>query len=269
LMQNLKFRQALSLAINRDLINDVAFLGQGIPRTTTVVRDSSLYQEEIETYFAEYDPEAAKALLDEIGLLKGSDGFYTFADGSPVELIIESTDAVSGASMDSLELVTEDWNAIGLKTVLETMSRDIYWPRATSNEVMIATWETDRGLVPMVDPIYQFPFDERSWMGPSFGTWYKSGGELGEAPPADSALKETMDLYDEYRASVDPDVQLRLAKEIVKKSTEGLFSIGTVGMAPGLVVVKNNFHNVMEKDSSDWIVFTPGTQDPPQYWIEE
>ena len=47
-------------------------------------------------------------------------------------------------------------------------------PRANSNEVMIASWETDRGLVPMVDPIYLFPFDERSWMGPAFGTWYHS-----------------------------------------------------------------------------------------------
>lgn len=267
LMQNLKFRQALSLAIDRDLINEVAFLGQAIPRTITVVRDSPLYQEDIEKYFAQYDPAAAEELLEEIGLVKGDDNFYTFSDGSPVELIIEATDAVSGASMDALELVTEDWNSIGLKTVLETMSRDIYWPRATSNEVMIATWETDRGLVPMVDPIYQFPFDDRSWMGPAFGMWYKSDGELGEEPP--DHLKEVMDLYDEYKTTVDPDAQLEIAKEIVRRSTEGLFTIGTVGMPPGLVVVKDNFHNVMEKHTSDWLVFTPGTQDPPHFWIEQ
>jgi hypothetical protein len=60
-----------------------------------------------------------------------------------------------------------------------------YWPRATPNEVMIATWKTNRGLVPMVDPIYQFPFDDRSWMSPAFGMWYKS--------------------------SVDPDEQLKIA----------------------------------------------------------
>jgi peptide/nickel transport system substrate-binding protein len=267
LMQNLKFHQALSLAIDRDLINEVAFLGQGIPRTISVVRDSPLFQEDIETYYAEYDPDKAQALLEEIGLVKGADGFYTFADGSPVELIIEATDAVAGASMDALELVTEDWNDIGLKTVLETMSRDIYWPRACANEVMIATWETDRGLVPMVDPIYQFPFDDRSWMGPAFGMWYKSGGELGEEPPAH--LKEVMDLYDQYKASVDPDEQLEIAREMVRKATEGLFTIGTVGMAPGLVVVKDNFHNVMEHHTSDWLVFTPGTQDPPQFWMEQ
>jgi len=267
LLQNLKFRQALSLAIDRDLINEVAFLGQGIPRTITVVRDSSLFQSDIEAYYAEYDPEKAKALLEEIGLKKGADGFYTFPDGSPVELVIESGGFTMGASMDAVELVVENWKAIGLKTVLETMSRDIYWPRACGNEVMIATWETDRGLVPMVDPIYQFPFDDRSWMGPAFGMWYKSGGELGEEPPAH--LKEVMNLYDQYKASVDPDEQLKIGKEIVRKSTEGLFAIGTVGMSPGLVVVKDNFHNVMEHHTSDWLVFTPGTQDPPQFWMEQ
>jgi peptide/nickel transport system substrate-binding protein len=267
LMQNLKFRQALSLAIDRDSINEISFLGQAIPRTITVVRDSPLFQEDIETYYAEYDPAAAEVLLEEAGLAKGDDGIYTFADGSPVELIIEGTDAVSGTSLDALELIAQNWNDIGLKTVLETMSRDIYWPRANSNEVMIATWETDRGLVPMVDPIYQFPFDERSWMGPAFGTWYKSGGDLGEEPT--EIFKEVQDLYDEYKATVDPDKQVEIGKEIVRKATEGLFSIGTVGQPPALTVVKNNFHNVMEHHTSDWLVFTPGTMDPPQFWMEE
>jgi peptide/nickel transport system substrate-binding protein len=266
LLQNLKFRQALSLAIDRDSINEVSFLGQAIPRNTTVVRDSPLFQADIEEYYAEYDPAAAEALLEEIGLVK-SGGFYNFPDGSPVELIIEGTDAVSGASIDALELVTQNWNDVGLKTVLETMSRDIYWPRAGGNKVMIATWETDRGLVPMVDPIYQFPFDERSWMGPAYGTWYKSGGELGEEPIA--LFKEVQDLYDQYKATVDADDQLVIGKQIVRKSTEGLFCIGTVGQPPALTVVRNNFHNVMEKHTSDWLVFTPGTMDPPQFWMEE
>jgi peptide/nickel transport system substrate-binding protein len=231
------------------------------------VRDSSLFQEDIETYYAEFDPDQAQALLEEVGLKKGDDGFYTFEDGTPVELVVESTDSVSGGSSDTLELVVENWNSIGLKTVLQTMSRDIYWPRANANEVMVATWETDRGLVPMVDPIYQFPFDERSWMGPAFGTWYKSGGEQGEEPIA--SMKEVQDLYDQYKSSIDPDEQLEIGKQIVRKATEGLFTIGTSGMSPGLVVVKDNFHNVMENHTSDWLVFTPGTQDPPQFWIEE
>jgi peptide/nickel transport system substrate-binding protein len=267
LMQNLAFRQALSLAIDRATINKVSFLDQGIPRTISVVRDSALFQEDLEDYYGEYDPAKAEELLVEAGLVKGDDGVYTFEDGTPVELTVEGSDSVSGGSKDTLELVVENWNAIGLKTVLTISSRDIYWPAANGNQVMIGTWETDRGLVPMVDPIYQFPFDERSWMGPAFGIWYKSGGKEGEEPTGE--LRDLQKLYDEYRATIDPAKQTEIAIEIVKMTTENLNAIGTVGMSPAMTVVKNNFHNVMEHFTSDWIIFTPGTMDPPQFWIEE
>jgi len=264
LMQELKFRQALSLAIDRDLINEVVHLGLGTPRTESVVNDSALFQPDIEFYYAEYDLDRARALLDEIGLPVGGDGVRTFADGSPLELIVE---AVGTGNTDALEIAVEGFNDIGLKTVLKTMTRDVYWPRAGANEVMIATWGTDRGLVPMVDPIYQFPFDERSWMAPAFGTWYKTGGELGEEPPAE--MKELMDLYDEYKGNVDSAAQLEIAKKLVRLSTERLYTIGTVGMAPGIVVVKDNFKNVVEEFTADWLIMSPGTQDPSHYYFDQ
>lgn len=267
LLQNLKFRQALSVAIDRDLINEVSYLGLGTPRTESVVPDSALYMPDIEAIHAEYDPEKAKALLDEIGLPVGDDGSRTFPDGSPLELVMESH-CLAGACLDALELIVENWQAVGLNTALETMQRDIYWPRAGANEVMIGVWGTDRGLVPMVDPIYQFPFDERSWMAPSFGTWYKTGGEQGEEPTPE--FKKAMDLYDEYRATVDPDKQVELGKELVRISTENLWTIGTVGLVPEAVVIKDNFKNVIEEGfTSDWIIMSPGTQDPCHYYFEQ
>jgi len=173
----------------------------------------------------------------------------------------------SGILNDGVELVAEYWRAIGLDTKVEAMSRDVYWPRAIGNEVMFATWSTDRGLVPMIDPIYQFPFDDRSWMGPAFGVWYKSGGTAGEEPNAE--LKELMDLYNQYRGTVDPEEQLRLAKEIVRKTTMNLNVIQTAGMSPSPTIVKNNFMNVMDEHTSDWLIMTPGTMDPSHFWIDQ
>jgi len=266
LIQNLKFRQALSLAIDRDLINEVAWLGQATPRTISVVRDSALFQEDIETLNAEFDLEKTKSLLDEIGLKMGADGKRTFSDGSPLQLVIEHR-WPTGSLNDGIQLVAENWRAAGLDTAVESMSRDVFWPRASANEVMISVWTTDRGLVPMIDPIYQFPFDERSWMAPSFGTWYKTMGKEGKEPTPE--LKELMDLYDEYRATVEPAKQVDLAKKIVRMTTERLNVIQIAGMAPGPAVVKNNFHNVDPNHTSDWLIMTPGTQDPCHYWIEQ
>jgi peptide/nickel transport system substrate-binding protein len=266
LLQDFKFRQALSQGIDRDTLNEVAWLGQATPRTISVVEDSALFQPEIENIYGEYDPELAKSLLDEIGLPVGADGMRTFPDGSELTLVVESR-WPTGSLADGIQLVAENWRAIGLNVTVESMSRDVYWPKACANEVMIGTWTTDRGLVPMIDPIYQFPFDERSWMGPAYGIWYKTAGKEGEEPTPE--IKELMDLYDDYRATVDPDEQLSIAKEIVKTTTERLNVIQTCGQAPGPVLVKNYFHNVDKDHTSDWLVMTPGTQDPCHYWIEQ
>lgn len=264
LIQNFKFRQALSLAIDREQINQVAWLGLATPRTISVVKSSALYQPDIENLNGEFDPDTAMALLDEIGLPLGADGKRTFEDGSPIELVVETYYA--GALLDVIELTAEYWRTVGLNVTVKTMSRDIYWPRACANEVMIATWTTDRGLVPMIDPIYQFPFDERSWMAPAFGIWYKTVGKEGEAPSAE--MKELMDLYDQYRGTVDRTEQKEIGQKIVKLTTERLNVIQTAGMAPQPVVVKNYFHNVAETHTSDWITMTPGTQDPSHYWMD-
>jgi peptide/nickel transport system substrate-binding protein len=263
--QNLKFRQAMSVAIDRDEINQIAYLGQGVPRTATVVPESKLYNPEHEALNAEYDPERAKALLDEIGLTLNGD-LRTFPDGSPFVLELE-TNEQSGPRFDALELIAEKWRALGINAQVKSMTREIYWPKAGANDVNVATWGLDRGLTPMVDPIYQFPFDERSWMAPAFGTWYKTAGASGEEPTGD--LKVAQELYDKYRASVDPEEQLEIGRELVRMSSEGLWSIGTVGMVPELVVVKNNFRNVPEKSTSDWLIMSPGTTDPAQYFFEQ
>jgi peptide/nickel transport system substrate-binding protein len=265
LFQDLKFRQAMSVAIDREEINQVAYLGQGVARTATVVPESPLYDASLEKLNAEYDAAKANALLDEIGLKKGADGMRAFADGSALALTIE-TNEQNGPRFDTLELVAEKWRAVGINAQVQSMTREIYWPKAGANDVLVATWGLDRGLTPMVDPIYQFPFDERSWMAPAFGTWYKSSGKDGEQTTGE--LLEAQKLYDQYRASIDPAEQLELGKKLVRMSSEGLWTIGTVGMVPELLVVKNNFRNVPEQTVSDWLIMTPGTTDPAQYYFD-
>ncbi len=111
LMQNFTFRQALSLAIDRDRINEVLRSGQATPRNITVIPDSPLYIPELEDYMTEFVPEQANALLDEIGLPVGSDGFRTFADGSPIELVVE-VGFMSGSRLKRVQLTIENWQAL-------------------------------------------------------------------------------------------------------------------------------------------------------------
>jgi peptide/nickel transport system substrate-binding protein len=266
LFQDLRFRQAMSHAIDRDTLNQVVYLGQGVPRTESVVPDSACYIPELENANGEFDTARSTALLDDIGLVKGADGFYTFADGTPLLLQVETSNS-DGLIGDALELIAQNWNDVGVKTEVQEETRDVYWPRAGANEVMVATWTTDRGLVPMVDPIYQFPFDERSWMAPAMGTWYKTGGADGVEPTAE--FQQAMDLYDQYKATVDPAVQTDLCQQLVRMSSENLWTIGTVGLVPGPVVIKNNFMNVQLEHTADWIIMSPGTMNPAQFYFSD
>ena len=75
-MQNQDFRYALSLAIDRDLINDIAYLSQATPINQSVAPASGWHVPELAMFMAEYDPDQTKELLEGIGLVMGDDGFY-------------------------------------------------------------------------------------------------------------------------------------------------------------------------------------------------
>jgi len=266
IFQNKNFRIALSHAIDRKKINTIAYLDQGVIRSEMVVPDSAFYVPEVESIYTEYDPKKAAEYLDKAGLKLGPDGKTRLRpDGKPLEITIE-TDR-TGAEVDALQLVVENWNAVGVKTALKTMNRDAYWPRATGNQVQIAVWSTDRGLEPFVDPIYIFPFDERSWMAPDYGIYYKTGGAKGTKPTGKMA--EAQALFDQFKATVDPAKQLEIGKQLVKMSVEEVWTIQTVGMSPVPVVVKNNFRNVPEKYTQDWIFMSPGNLDPCHFFFKK
>ena len=169
--------------------------------------------------------------------------------------------------MDALQLITENWNAVGVKTALKSMTRDAYWPRATGNQVQISVWGTDRGLEPFVDPVYIFPFDERSWMAPAFGVWYKTGGKDGIKPTGKMA--EVQAMFDQFKLTIDPKKQIELGKQMVKTASEELWTISTVGMSPQPAIVKNNFRNVPAKFTQDWIIMAPGTLDPSHFFFKK
>ena len=68
LMRDARFRQALSLAIDREAITELVHFGVTEPRQPVPLPETPFYSEEAETAFLNYDPERASELLDELGL---------------------------------------------------------------------------------------------------------------------------------------------------------------------------------------------------------
>jgi peptide/nickel transport system substrate-binding protein len=112
IVQNKKFRHALNKAVDREELIDTIYYGYAEP--STLMADAT------------YDPAGAEKLLQEIGMKKGSDGYYRTPSGKPFEILFEAF-ADAPDIIPYNELVAEMWKAVGIKTtvkVVESSNRD-------------------------------------------------------------------------------------------------------------------------------------------------
>ena len=269
LFNDLRFREALSYAINRDEINELCFFGLAQPRQATVIPQCPYYQDDLPKLYANYDPQEANKLLDSMGL-KRQGGTRLRPDGKPLQITIEYTPrTIDGPWDDMIALVAKYWSAIGVKTAVKSVDKSLYAVRKGSNEVDVLAWSWSGGVYALIDPNFVFP---SSTQGTSTGAqlyaqWYETGGKLGEKPSGD--ILKAGQLYDKYKTTTDESERLRLGKELVKLSAENVWSIGTVGLSPKIVVVNNDFHNVPEKALLDWSVLNYAYVHPEQFFIEK
>ena len=106
-----EFRIAISLAINRDEINETLFFGAGKPWSGRFPEDP--YDAGPPTYI-DYDPQKANQLLDEIGLTeRNEEGYRLRPDGKVLEVVIDTMgDAegeMGGQAVDVLSLTKAYW----------------------------------------------------------------------------------------------------------------------------------------------------------------
>jgi peptide/nickel transport system substrate-binding protein len=263
LLEDIRFRQALNLAIDRDELNELIYLGENAAPETAF----PLLQDEPELFeHLRYDPEAAMALLDDIGLETDANGMRLRPDGQPIVL---NLDVFSGQQyMDGSQLVASYWEEIGLQTSLEEISYDLWWPRVYSFEYPLTAYVKDSigGLARYVYLRSYAPVDRSSYWGPAWGTWYQTGGGEGTEPPADSPARRAQELFDEAKVTVDSARQLEILAEIERLNLENVWEVLTVGPGPNIKIVRNDFHNVPEVnycvlyDSDSWA---------EQYYISE
>ena len=126
LVRDVRFRRALSLAINRYEINQVLFYGLGRQAQDTVLPGSPLYRDAYANAWTDYDIDRANALLDEIGLTAhDSDGVRLLPDGRLLEIIVE-TAGESTEQTDVLELIRDSWAKVGVKLFTKPSQRQVF-----------------------------------------------------------------------------------------------------------------------------------------------
>ena len=250
IFNDLRWRQAASHAINREEMNEIQFLGQGIPRQPIMDPGASFYGEGIDQYYVEYDVALANRLLDEMGLEWDSEGQWRLRpDGLPIRVNMEFW-AGRGTWAQSGELIKGYWEDIGVDLSLTPRERGLYQSRLLANESDMGVWAiggSSEAYSRQADPIrYRPPWHwplNTPLGGVRWWEWYESGGARGEEPPAEiQRLYSVVDQWlDEPRGT---ERYLELGREMLQINAENAWLIGTIGLVPRVAVFDNRLRNI-------------------------
>ena len=178
-----RVRQALNLAIDRDTLNEALWLGKAVvPSTHTYPQYGELYMPELKTF--EYDPEKAKALLEEAGY-----------DGEEITYDTSATYYTNG--LLAAQAIQEMWGAVGVKMKINV---DDKWTGGTP-EMMARNWS---------NPMYfADPFG-------SFGVmWAPDGPSEGQGRfVTDEAYAES---WERFRFSEDVEARREAYGELMER----------------------------------------------------
>ncbi len=241
-------RIALSIAVDREDLNELVFDGLFTPRQYSPLTSSPQYYEKLSNAHIEYDVDRANALLDGAGYTeKSADGTRLWKDGSGEEIsfIIEGTADVGTPDEDAVQQLIKYFAVVGVKASYKYFERSLYTEHYESNEIQAAYWGGDRTVVPMAAPIIfigQQP--DRPWCA-AWSLWKLNGPDdpNGEEPPADHWMTTIWTLWDQIAAEPDAALRDELFTQILDIWAEELPMIGYLGEAPAPVIVKNSFRN--------------------------
>jgi peptide/nickel transport system substrate-binding protein len=248
--QNRDVRIAMSLAMNRQEINDLVWDGMLTPRQYSPLPLSPQYNEKASNAYIEYDPERANELLDAAGYdKKNAQGIRLFPDGTPISFTIEGTALTGTPDDDTIQLAVKFLREVGLDTAYKSVERSLYTEHYEANEIQAAFWGGDRTVLPLVPEaiIFRGVQPDRPW-APAYAHWFNRGPSdpNGEEPPADSFVKKIWDIWDLVTLEPDPDKQTALFNQILDIWAEEVPMIGLLGEMPAPVIMKNGFKNFLE-----------------------
>jgi peptide/nickel transport system substrate-binding protein len=266
LVKDVRFRRALSIAVDRQDINESAFLGLG-EITQAFPNPADPYSiPELNTIDTEYDPEAANALLDEMGLdQRDAEGFRLTPDGQRVSFTMPVLGGQGVADL-AYEILAEYWRDLGLEVAVNFQPSQNWVAFVRAGEHSVAGY-LSATIQWVVDPLWLVPTTDTSYFAPLTGLYYATNGQQGNKP--EGVLLELQETFDAMKAATDPAEQIELGQKITRIHSENLFHVGYVqGFQP--VLADAHFVNIPhEYGLEDYRIYFPRYMQPEQWWLDE
>ena len=223
LFNNVKFREAISIAVDRAQVAELLSDGFLEPGQCAPQLGNFGYDEEWMNKWTKYDVENAKKLLEECGLVMGSDGFYDFADGS--DFLLTFYGYLDSGAANEYPVLEQYYNAVGIKTAWKEFE-----VAAFDMEIDNNTWtavigpHTSIGGLSMKDRVAPFvPVQQAAeWYG-DFGTWVGTNGESGVEPTGEMA--KLVEIWKKWEATPVSEERDAYNLEIYEIHKENLWTI--------------------------------------------
>ena len=189
-------------------------------------------------------------------------------NGKPLKFKIDVIPTLQPEQVDMLQLIEQQWAKIGIDIDVNPLERTFFYERTSNaNDHDAAVWGGQGSWVPGELPQQIVPIHHDSRWGIPWTQWYKSNGKDGEEPPA--TVKERMKLYDEARATVDPQKRIALIQQIADIAADEFEVMGVSKALASYGIKKNGLKNVPEAMPSSWYYPTPApTMLTTWYWAE-
>ena len=267
---DLRFRQAMSIAVDRDAINETAYFGLGEPSQYTGISPLPPFiDEKWKSHYAEYDPDRAAALLDEVGLVDADgDGFRELPNGDTLVLNIQFSTQEMPAQV--VELISLNWSEAGVRTTIKEISTDEYRSAQTAGLLDVVVWAKGRLLLGHLgtNDYWVPPFADYYGLrvGLQWAGWIQTDGASGVEPPG-YVYDLIKDIDTFHLVAIGSEEFEAAANRLVANMVSNLLHIGTV-LSPSPIYHRNALKNFKAFS----VVGSPGTNYPwraNQWYLDE
>ncbi|WP_178133853.1 ABC transporter substrate-binding protein [Vineibacter terrae] len=276
-------RRALSMAIDREEINEILYVGMATPSNNTVRPESPLFRDEYRSKYTRLDYKEANRVLDKVRftLPDGSEGdvrkrngrgVRLLPDGRPMVIVLE-TAGESTEETDVLRLIADSWKKIGVELVTRPQTREILRGRIYSGEAMMTIWGGLENSVPDArsNPAELACLSQAVLWCPKFGQYRETGGKSGEAIPESlEVVRELSDLAERWSRTADCREQERIWHRMLQIHADFQYTIGIVSGVKQPVVVTSKLKNVPHSGVYSWEPYAFfGAYRPDTFWLSE
>ncbi|NLS77190.1 MAG: ABC transporter substrate-binding protein [Chloroflexi bacterium] len=267
LLEDKRFRFALSLAINRQEVCDGIYFGTVEPSQIVPYKESPWWTPERAMHMAQYDPDKANAYLDEMGLTKrDSEGYRLMPDGNRLVIYWDYC-TLFGAWRPCGELVREHYRKVGIDLQLREVARQLFYERFQARETDLGLWSGHATFFPVMRPRdFVAIFRNGSKWAAQYAQWYETHGKAGVEPPADSDIRKGQLLYDQVVGSSSLKEAYEKFNAVLDIFYDNLWTLGVTTPPVQPVIVKNKFRNVPNNVLSTNSLMSPGAAEPEQFF---